>query len=227
MKSKKVGHSYCLGWAKRIKAIKMLGGKCSRCGNKDIFVLDFHHLYGKDSSVSQLKWSRWSLFEREFKKCILLCGNCHSELHYKEGRTGQFKNDIILSLSMEPKCKRCGYVGENLKSLCFHHREDKKFDISNALARKISGCSVQDIFDEIKKCDILCRNCHILEHTDKEKFKKMESEIYAKVEGHKELVRLDYSEIKKMKENGLSITEIAKITGRNKSSVHYVFHKNL
>src|ERR1035437_9239929 len=69
-------------WAKKIKAINLLGGKCSKCGNNDIFCLEFHHCLGdKEFGISQIKANRWSLIEKEIQKCKLLCRNCHAEIH--------------------------------------------------------------------------------------------------------------------------------------------------
>jgi hypothetical protein len=45
----------------------------------------------------------------------------------------------------------------------FHHRdrEEKSFTISNAVLR---GTSIKTILIEIKKCDVLCENCHAKLH---------------------------------------------------------------
>ena len=59
------------------------GGKCERCGyNKCIKALEFHHLdpSQKDFTISN---DHFKLVEAilESKKCILICANCHRELH--------------------------------------------------------------------------------------------------------------------------------------------------
>jgi hypothetical protein len=64
------------------------GGKCETCGyNKCIASLDFHHLdpSKKDFAISKVR--RTTLTNEvkvELDKCILLCRNCHAELHYYE-----------------------------------------------------------------------------------------------------------------------------------------------
>jgi predicted HNH restriction endonuclease len=70
----------------KLKALELLGGKCKKCGyNKCIKALTFHHLGGKDASVSRLSCrSGWKTIEEEIKKCIILCLNCHMELHADE-----------------------------------------------------------------------------------------------------------------------------------------------
>jgi predicted HNH restriction endonuclease len=46
--------------------------------------LDFHHLNGKEKEfgLSQKGITRsWAKTELELKKCILVCSNCHREIH--------------------------------------------------------------------------------------------------------------------------------------------------
>jgi len=55
-------------------------------------------------------------------------------------------------------CSNC----DEKNSVCleFHHKniEQKSFAINEALGKK--GCSKESILNEIKKCTILCANCH-------------------------------------------------------------------
>jgi len=75
-----------INWRKRVK-IKLVdykGGNCEKCGyNKCIDALEFHHLdpSEKDFSISDKSWSLERL-KKEVDKCILICANCHRELHY-------------------------------------------------------------------------------------------------------------------------------------------------
>ena len=65
------------------KAVDLLGGKCCRCGyNKCMRALQFHHVNPeeKEFGISVAGETRaWSRLEKELKKCILLCANCHAE----------------------------------------------------------------------------------------------------------------------------------------------------
>jgi len=66
------------------KAIEYKGGKCQKCGyNKCAGAMDFHHLdpKAKDFTISG-NFGKWENIKNELDKCILLCKNCHSELHY-------------------------------------------------------------------------------------------------------------------------------------------------
>ena len=64
--------------------IDYLGGECSQCGyNKCNDALDFHHLDPsiKDSNFYHIKsWGKERI-RKELDKCVLLCANCHREVH--------------------------------------------------------------------------------------------------------------------------------------------------
>lgn len=67
-------------------AIKYKGGKCEKCGyNKCNGALDFHHLnpLEKDFSISSTGTTKsFERIKKELDKCILVCANCHREIHY-------------------------------------------------------------------------------------------------------------------------------------------------
>ena len=66
------------------KAIGYKGGKCERCGyNRCIRALDFHHLdpNKKDFTIGNYKILSWDKIKSELEKCILICSNCHREIH--------------------------------------------------------------------------------------------------------------------------------------------------
>lgn len=59
------------------------GGKCIRCGyDRCIKALEFHHIdpSKKDFTISNDHFHLLEAVE-ESKKCILICSNCHKELH--------------------------------------------------------------------------------------------------------------------------------------------------
>ncbi|MFH1631426.1 MAG: hypothetical protein ABIA47_00155 [bacterium] len=69
----------------REMSIKHLGGKCQICGySKCSNALDFHHRNPdkKEFGVSQKGLTRsWKRVEKELGKCVLICANCHREIH--------------------------------------------------------------------------------------------------------------------------------------------------
>lgn len=65
-------------------AVQLKGGRCSICGyNKSLEALEFHHHLGrKDFALSTKGLTRsWKKIKKELEKCILVCSNCHKEIH--------------------------------------------------------------------------------------------------------------------------------------------------
>lgn len=75
----------------KIQLVKYKGGKCEKCGyNKCMNALQFHHTdpSEKDFNISRYTCSNKSDLDKvyqEVDKCILLCANCHTEEHEKNG----------------------------------------------------------------------------------------------------------------------------------------------
>jgi len=67
----------------RKMAVEYKGGECSVCGYKKcIGALELHHLKDKDFGLSEKGITRaWEKTKIELDKCILVCANCHRELH--------------------------------------------------------------------------------------------------------------------------------------------------
>ena len=177
--------TYALTWSKRIRATNLLGGKCEKCGNDNIFVLDFHHKDGqKEYTFNKMKDFRWSKIEAEVKKCILLCKNCHQQYHYPE--TNLYKNKLLEAKGVSG-CLRCGY-NDCLTSLDFHHRNknEKAFTIGFVCRKHGFMVSLENMIREIEKCDVICRNCHSIDQVDLDKFNRLKTIIYDKIEDYKE-----------------------------------------
>lgn len=65
-----------------LNEVKSVG--CNRCGEKSVSCLDFHHLHGKDRTVSSMLGMSDKRVQAEIDKCIILCANCHRKLHAGE-----------------------------------------------------------------------------------------------------------------------------------------------
>lgn len=89
--------------AAKKQAVKLLGGKCLKCGNEKHYLLDFHHLdkTTKDGTPSRmLANSQVEEFFTEIQKCALLCSNCHQEFHYLEANEN-LDIETYLEMTME------------------------------------------------------------------------------------------------------------------------------
>ena len=70
---------------KKIELVEYKGGECERCGYKKcIDALEFHHKNPdeKDFTISGKSWS-FERLKKEVDKCILVCSNCHKEIHFE------------------------------------------------------------------------------------------------------------------------------------------------
>ena len=67
----------------KLKLVEYKGGCCETCGyNKCVEALEFHHI-DETTKEFPLSGSTKSLVRQkaEADKCIMLCANCHRELH--------------------------------------------------------------------------------------------------------------------------------------------------
>ena len=102
---------------KKLFAVEQFGGKCQICGyDKCINALQFHHIdpttkeYAPAYVIMRMSWEN---AYKELKKCILVCSNCHAEIHYRDLDISQ----ILLSVKTYNKhCERCKSLFETKSS---------------------------------------------------------------------------------------------------------------
>lgn len=66
------------------QAVQYKGGACAICGySRYVGSLDFHHLdpSQKDFNISSNRYKFSTELKLELDKCVLLCRNCHAEVH--------------------------------------------------------------------------------------------------------------------------------------------------
>lgn len=96
------------------------------------------------------------------------CQNKDSRKHYAanrgryvhKAREAKWKvREWFEQMMLGRGCENCGE--DHPAVLDFHHEEGKEFTISSAVG---DGLSIRRIEEEIKKCTILCSNCHRKHH---------------------------------------------------------------
>lgn len=219
--TEKIRQAKIIKFQNRKKLCELLGNKCVNCGEDNFFKLAFHHREPKDKKFKicdRIDRSYSSLIE-EALKCDLLCENCHAEHHYllsKETWSKESKK-FIINISTKNCCENCGY-NKSISALCFHHLHDKKFNIGS-LGRINSLIRIKDkIEEEINKCVLLCRNCHILEHTDYEFYKINLNEIinYKK---RRNCGRVDKNKVFELYNQGFTQSMISRELNCGKSTI--------
>jgi hypothetical protein len=150
-------------------------------------MLSFHHLDNEEKTDILNSKHHISEKIKEVDKCILVCENCHREIHaeMKFNERQQLNKKLCLLYKNEhPHCKNCNYEKCN-SALEFHHKntEEKDFGITKK-SQLHSWKTIEDMHDYIKneldKCDIYCANCHGEIHTDLKRYEQYKNEIIEK-----------------------------------------------
>ena len=129
---------------------RVMGGKCAICGyNKCLAALEMHHLNPEEKEYSMATGYCRSLEKdlEEAKKCVLLCSNCHKEVHaglhnsmelissynekigIEELRKMQLKENQYIK--KEKKCSICNKIIKRSKTgLCVKCAQERKNNIN-------------------------------------------------------------------------------------------------
>ena len=141
-------------WRKNIKRkiVEGYGGKCFVCGyDRCDSALDLHHVdpdkkeYGLGKVIA--KPIRWEKLVNEIKKCVLVCANCHREIHaglIKCPELREFKKPETKSI--KDICPVCGGLKSVLQKTCSHNCAAK-------LSRKVDWDHI-DLVELLKKHSI-------------------------------------------------------------------------
>lgn len=90
----------------------------------------------------------------------LLSNNKHQNYEAQQKRGHDRKKEFVKLLG--GKCQICSY-DKNIAALCFHHLDPFKKDLALSI-RELSNNNIDLLINEIKKCQLLCHNCHMEIH---------------------------------------------------------------
>lgn len=155
------------------QSVDYKGGKCSLCGyERCIDALTFHHVTGQKEFgiAAHIHSQTWTVIQAELDKCILVCANCHSEIHAglhaaiaqvskasKHSNTERRRNAKQQAVAYKGgRCVVCGY-DRCADALAFHHVEGQK-EFGIAFQGRIRSWPV--IQAELDRCIMVCANCH-------------------------------------------------------------------
>lgn len=99
------------------------------------------------------------------KKCSQSIHQTYCPTKAEKSREIGIQRKIKYVMELGGKCQSCGY-NKNLSSLTFHHinPDDKLLELD---LRRMSNTKISTLDAEVKKCKLLCRNCHSEEHYPK------------------------------------------------------------
>ena len=119
--------------------VEYKGGECEICGyNKCIEALDFHHKdpTQKDFNISKSKICNIETLKKEVDKCILVCANCHREIHYKIRLEKEKKKQEEKEKNKIKFYNEHNYIHKTNDSFNYINLEDIINDINNGLTKK-------------------------------------------------------------------------------------------
>ena len=104
---------------------------------------------------------------------IKKCPICNKGHQIKKGNvcssctntSKKIKAKIYFANLLGGKCKNCGLT--DILCLEFHHKDPKlkKFTISDRInVKNLKSITHEDTLEELKKCELLCANCHLKFH---------------------------------------------------------------
>ena len=98
-------------------------------------------------------WLSPEAYQRALKKEKIAINNCYKN-------TLKERRDLIDQIKLKAGCTLCGYKNHPI-ALDFDHLNplEKSFTIGT----KYTSVSFDSLMDEIKKCRVLCANCHRIE----------------------------------------------------------------
>ncbi len=96
------------GRKRKLRLIELSGNCCTKCGYRRNFsALEFHHVCPSDKSFTldlrSLSNRRWEVILSEADKCVLVCSNCHKEIHNPDcllPEKSRFAADILHPLKV-------------------------------------------------------------------------------------------------------------------------------
>lgn len=149
--------------------VDVFGNTCNKCNQSyDYKIYDFHHTEPahKDFSLRDHKLATHTKIIQELSKCILLCTNCHGEIHKELKLQNGYTNKIIgnserwvlqkerkLVVTGKTSCECCGYDLWAGNLVIVFKNKDKHYKQYN------KNHFTEDFSRALKDASVICRNC--------------------------------------------------------------------
>jgi len=119
---------------RKTQIVEVMGGECALCGySKTQNALEMHHILPEEKELAFGKMSsfpNWEILKKELKKCIILCANCHREVHdislnvpdlissYNEEKATKFQEELKPTLYLCSVCQSPLIWGKTKTGMC-------------------------------------------------------------------------------------------------------------
>jgi len=167
------------GLKRKLFLVDQRGGCCEKCGyNKNLAAFEFHHKDpgAKESQLDMRKLSNSTMewIESEFEKCLVVCANCHREVHNEDllvkdvrERVKNLEQTILINKPKvnKPKCCDCGVEINYTYKRCRPCNEKNK--------RIFVRPDIDELKKEIKEHGVMwCANKYGVSHATIGRWKK-------------------------------------------------------
>ena len=147
-----IANRICLDCAKKLKPEEHR--RCNSCKTH-------RDDYRKNRVVNGLCW--WCGKKKEDPKKIM-CLECR--LKRNRDRVKRFRENKLLAVNLlGEKCSMCGYKTNVLDVYDLHHIDPLKKGLESR-KRIVANLSGEAMISEIKKCILVCANCHRIIHAN-------------------------------------------------------------
>lgn len=149
---------------RKLELIELKGGKCERCGySKNMAALEFHHIKSEEKEHPMdsrfLANSSMETILEEADKCILLCANCHREVHNESHELNNVRelvrrNDFLLHTKKPEKyCIDCGkkLLLENKSGYCSTCIQSHKQKVERPTMEELSALLAENSLNAVGK----------------------------------------------------------------------------
>ena len=109
----------------------------------------------KELTGQQVKFCSNACKQKNHYKRVQLQQNTY----YSQTKRGYLRKALFVRL-LGGCCSKCGY-NANYAALEFHHVTNKSFALD---IRRLSNSRIELLYEELKKCVLLCSNCHREHH---------------------------------------------------------------
>jgi hypothetical protein len=127
----------------------------------------------KEKEASTVNFAYRSKAKGTFVTICKPCWKIYHKAHYEANKQTYIdkSKDWRLQRRIEfytwlktQQCKDCG--NKDFRVLEFDHLSDKHFDVS----KKMQSVLLETLMIEINKCDVVCKNCHVIRTAERGNF---------------------------------------------------------
>lgn len=122
----------------------------------------------------ELPIDHFKFYNKQKKSRRPECNEC-TKRYAREYR--QSRRNYVAKIKMSRGCEVCGFKAEHPCQLDLHHVDPSLKTYKGSHKSYDAGWSLERIDEEITKCVVICKNCHVLEGYKRGHWKNIHTDI--------------------------------------------------